>query len=128
MTTLLAQYFSCCEAFCAPSAGDIDELCGGNNIEQDNSIFWDPNDENDDGLNKNPSSSIRIASGASGRVQIPNTKPPVKSNAMVRDEGKTAAGNEDELDKMLEDMGKQRYPRASERFLNESDTLYRLIT
>jgi hypothetical protein len=134
MTTLLARYFSCCEALCAPSAVDIDELCGGN-IEQDHSIFWDQNDENDDGLNKNPSSySTRIAAAAAaGRVPgVLNNKPPIKSNAMDREEGKTAAGDDDELDKMLEDMGKQRYPRergASDRFLHEeSDTLYLLIT
>jgi hypothetical protein len=122
MTTLLARYFSCCEALCAPSAVDIDELCGGN-IEQDHSIFWDQNDENDDGLNKkNPSSSTtRIAAAAAaGRVPVLNNKLPIKSNTMDRDEGKTAAGDDDELDKMLEDMGKQRYyPAVSERAIYE---------
>jgi hypothetical protein len=105
MTMLVTEYFSCLDALCAPSSSSeiIDGFCGAGIYNADHSIYMDHEDDDENELKRhhqNPTD--HNATVVKSRIV---QKPP-KSKAMVQGEVKM---DDDDLDKMLEDMGKQRY-------------------
>jgi hypothetical protein len=102
MTMLLTKYFSCLDALCAPSSSSeiIDGFCGGGIYNADHSIYMDHDDDDENKSkrhNQNPTDHNATV------VKSRWVPKPAKCKAMVRGEVKM---DDDDLDKMLEDMGK----------------------
>jgi hypothetical protein len=97
MTMLLTKYFSCCDALCAPSSSSeiIDGYCGGGIYNADHSLYTDHDDDENE--------SKRYHQNPTDLNKSRLVQKPAKSKAMVRGENKM---DDDDLDKMLEDMGK----------------------